>query len=84
MKKWLIVLTGLIFSLPVFALDRQDAGEYVLLNVEGKPTAQQMRFTLKGKQWIMDGREGDGVWHTVCNGTGECRFIVVNFFRSHP
>lgn len=58
-----------------YALDTKDQGDYVLVDIYGKPTTMQMRFKLQGSQWIMDGRKGNGAWQHVCSGTGECRLV---------
>lgn len=61
-------------SVPAYALDDQDAGEYVLLNQQEQPTPMQMRYILQANgQWIMDGKQGNGDWQSVCRGDGQCR-----------
>lgn len=54
-------------------LDKFDQGDYVLLNMQQEPTPMQMRFVLQGRQWMMDGKEGNGSWQPVCRADGQCR-----------
>ncbi len=54
-------------------LDKHDAGEYVLLNTQQQATPTMMRFSQKGKQWVMDGKQGRTDWQPVCRGDGECK-----------
>ena len=79
MTKTLLIALGLLAA-PLAAtaapLDSSDQGEYVLLDKDENPTPMQMQFVLKGKQWIMNGREGGGQWQPVCQGTGECRLVA--------
>ncbi|HFC6352316.1 TPA: hypothetical protein ACFNMH_001228 [Neisseria elongata] len=79
MTKTLFIALGLLAA-PLAAtaapLDSSDQGEYVLLDKDENPTPMQMQFVLKGKQWIMNGREGGGQWQPVCQGTGECRLVA--------
>lgn len=70
----LTLLLGILS--PAYALDSQDAGDYVLLNAQQQPTPMKMRFKLQGKQWVMDGKQGDGEWQSVCAGTGECKLVA--------
>ena len=80
MTKTLLIALGLLAAAPLAAtaapLDSSDQGEYVLLDKDENPTPMQMQFVLKGKQWIMNGREGGGQWQPVCQGTGECRLVA--------
>ncbi|MDO4878189.1 MAG: hypothetical protein Q3966_02700 [Neisseria sp.] len=80
MNKTLLIALGLLAAtLPAATaapLDSSDQGQYVLLDKEEMPTPMQMQFILKGKQWIMNGREGEGAWKPVCQGTGECKLVV--------
>ena len=69
MALWL-ALSGSAFAA---GLDASDAGDYVQLDTEQRPTQMQMRYYLRGTQWVMDGKRGDGEWMPVCQGTGECR-----------
>lgn len=63
----------LLSSSLAYALDKHDAGVYVLLDSNDEPTDTQMRYYLQGNQWLMDGRHGNQSWQTVCSSTGECR-----------
>ena len=69
MALWL-ALSGSSFAA---GLDASDAGDYVQLDKDQKPTQMQMRYYQRGTQWVMDGKFGDGEWMPVCQGTGECR-----------
>ncbi|OFK89202.1 MULTISPECIES: hypothetical protein [unclassified Eikenella] len=69
MALWL-ALSGSAFAA---GLDASDAGDYVQLDKDQKPTQMQMRYYQRGTQWVMDGKFGDGEWMPVCQGTGECR-----------
>ena len=75
MKFAKIIALWLALSGSAFAagLDASDAGDYVQLDKDQKPTQMQMRYYLRGTQWVMDGKFGDGEWMPVCQGTGECR-----------
>ncbi|MDK4526992.1 hypothetical protein QG034_09020 [Kingella kingae] len=54
-------------------LDKNDAGEYVLLNQNQQPTSTFQRYYLQENQWVMDGKLGNQAWKSVCNGQGEYR-----------
>ena len=86
MTKTLLIALGLLAA-PLAAtaapLDSSDQGEYVLLDKDENPTPMQMQFVLKGKQWIMNGREGGGQWQPVCQGTGECRLQTSSAQKIH-
>ena len=69
MALWL-ALSGSAFAA---GLDASDAGDYVQLDTEQRPTQMQMRYYLRGTQWVMDGKFGDSEWTPVCRGTGACR-----------
>ena len=75
MKFAKIIALWLALSGSAFAagLDASDAGDYVQLDKDQKPTQMQMRYYQRGTQWVMDGKFGDGEWMPVCQGTGECR-----------
>lgn len=73
MKKFLLFSSLLAIALPSYALDKSDAGEYVLLNLQQQPTPTQMRFYQRGTQWVMDGKHGDAAWQSICHGDGKCR-----------
>ncbi len=81
MTKTLLIALGLLAAAPLAAtaapLDSSDQGEYVLLDKDENPTPMQMQFVLKGKQWIMNGREGGGQWQPVCQARA-------NAVWSHP
>ena len=48
MKSTAFILSLITYAaLPAYALDRQDAGDYVLLNQQERPTPSKMRFTLQ-------------------------------------
>lgn len=72
----LLALFALNAAAMAQGLDRNDAGEYVLLNTKQEPTAMQMRFYQNGTQWVMDSRDGNGNWQAVCRGDGVCRLKV--------
>ncbi|ULJ60729.1 hypothetical protein [Wielerella bovis] len=76
MKKWCILAVALGMAMPTFALDKNDVGEYVLLNKQGQTTSIQMKFFLRGSQWMMDGKRGDEAWKPVCHATGDCRLVA--------
>lgn len=69
MALWL-ALSGSAFAA---GLDASDAGDYVQLDKDQKPTQMQMRYYQRGTQWVMDGKNGGSQWAPVCRGTGECR-----------
>lgn len=55
-------------------LDKQDEGDYVLLNLQQEPTPLQMRYLLRADgQWIMDSNTDNQGWQPVCRGDGSCR-----------
>lgn len=80
MKSTAFILSLITYAaLPAYALDRQDVGDYVLLNQQERPTPSKMRFTLQENgQWVMDGKQGDGAWQPVCRGTGTCRLVAAS------
>ena len=75
MKIWGL-FTALALLPAAYALDAQDVGEYVILDTQERPTPMQMRFYLKGEQWLMDGRRAPEAWAPVCQGTGDCRLVM--------
>ncbi|UOP00355.1 hypothetical protein [Kingella potus] len=78
MKKTLAAFLALAAAAQLAAapLTAADQGDYVLLDQNENPTPMQMQFALSGKQWVMNGREGDGQWQSVCRGTGGCRLVT--------
>ena len=66
-------------TLPLYALSRQDVGDYVLLDQQERPTPLKMRFILQNNgQWVMQGKNGDGHWQSVCQGEGKCRLVTAS------
>ena len=65
MALWL-ALSGSAFAA---GLDASDAGEYVLLDKDQRPTQMQMRYYQRSTQWMMDGKNGNSPWSPVCQGT---------------
>ena len=79
MVLWL-ALAGSAFAA---GLDASDAGEYVLLDKDQRPTQMQMRYYQRGAQWMMDGKNGNSPWSPVCQGTGECRLQTSSAQKIH-
>lgn len=68
-----MLFVALFGTANAYALDKIDAGEYVLLNTRQEATTMQMRFYQNGTQWVMDAKNGNENWQSICNAKGACR-----------
>lgn len=75
-------MMAILAALPSYALDRQDEGEYILLNVRAEPTTLQMRFFQNGSQWMMDSKQNGDLWQPTCRATVECKLVVSSPHKS--
>lgn len=71
--KIMVLWAALAGSAFAAGLDQYDAGDYVMLDKDQRPTHMQQRYYQRGTQWVMDAKQGDSEWTPVCRGTGECR-----------
>jgi len=71
--KIMVLWAALAGSAFAAGLDQYDAGDYVMLDKDQRPTHMQQRYYQRGTQWVMDAKQGDSEWAPVCRGTGECR-----------
>jgi len=55
-------------------LDQYDAGDYVLLGKDQRPSTMVQHYYQRGTQWVMKASQGDNEWWMpVCRSMGECR-----------
>ena len=70
MVLWL-ALAGSAFAA---GLDQYDAGDYVLLGKDQRPSTMVQHYYQRGTQWVMKASQGDNEWWMpVCRSMGECR-----------
>ena len=72
--KIMVLWTALAGSAFAAGLDASDAGDYVLLGKDQRPSTMVQHYYQRGTQWVMKASQGDNEWWMpVCRGTGECR-----------
>ena len=72
--KIMVLWTALAGSAVAAGLDASDAGDYVLLGKDQRPSTMVQHYYQRGTQWVMKASQGDNEWWMpVCRGTGECR-----------
>ena len=72
--KIMVLWTALASSAFAAGLDASDAGDYVLLGKDQRPSTMVQHYYQRGMQWVMKSSQGDNEWWMpVCRGTGECR-----------
>jgi hypothetical protein len=55
----------LLASLPAVALQPDDAGTYLVVNVQGQITPKAFRMVQGASQWTLEERKPDGNWASV-------------------
>ena len=71
----MILWAALAGSAFAAGLDASDAGDYVLLGKDQRPSTMVQHYYQRGTQWVMKPSQGDNEWWmpVLCRGTGECR-----------
>ena len=72
--KIMVLWAALAGSAFAAGLDASDAGDYVLLDKDQRPSTMVQHYYQRGTQWVMKSSQGDNEWWMpVCRGTDECR-----------
>lgn len=81
-----LALVALFAAIPAAAqLTPRDAGTFVVLDRDFKPTELQYRLSRKGAQWVMEGKKPDAAWERVtcargCDYRDSTRKEVATYF----
>ena len=72
--KIMVLWAALAGSAFAAGLDASDAGDYVLLGKDQRPSTMVQHYYQRGTQWVMKPSQGDNEWWmpVLCRGTGEC------------
>ena len=72
--KIMVLWAALAGSAFAAGLDASDAGDYVLLGKDQRPSTMVQHYYQRGTQWVMKASQGDNEWWMpVCRSMGECR-----------